>query len=216
MTAAPVEWSGKRLLDLIAASCISIVLSPIAALVALWVRVDAGKPVLFKQERVGYAGQPFIMYKFRTMVANAVEVGLTEGVSEDPFGVIRNDPRFTKSGRFLRRTSLDELPQLFNVIRGDMSLIGPRPDIPQQVAFYSSADSLRLAARPGITGLAQVLGRDQVDWPTRISIDKDYIARMSFRLDMWVLLATVKEIFRSDADPLLDDQNARARRSPDC
>lgn len=209
---APSAWRGKRAFDLVVASLIAVLTAPVAGLIALWVRLDAGKPVLFTQERVGFAGRPFTLLKFRTMVNDAVEAGVSSGVTDDPYGVVENDPRFTTSGAFLRRTSLDELPQLVNVIRGDMSLIGPRPDIPEQTAFYSSSDVERLAARPGITGLAQVLGRDQIDWPTRIAIDKDYIRRMSLQLDLWVLVATVKEIFRDTPEPLADDGNARARQ----
>ena len=211
MTRHTRGWRGKRLFDLVGAAGLATLTAPICVVVACWVRLEAGRPILFVQERIGLDGKPFKLYKFRTMVYDAVGIALASGDSPDPYGVIKDDPRITRSGQFLRRTSLDELPQLINILRGDMSVVGPRPDIPEQVTHYSATDRGRLCARPGLTGYAQVLGRDQIDWPTRITLDREYILRCSFWLDMWVVLETIKEIVREAPEPLSNDGNARLR-----
>ena len=208
----PKTWRGKRTFDTIAALIFSVVSAPVALVTALWVRQDAGRPILFVQTRIGVNGRPFRMYKFRTMVNNAVAVGIAQGISDDPNGVVADDPRITRSGRFLRRTSLDELPQLLNVLKGEMSLVGPRPDIPEQVTNYSETDRERLLVRPGITGLAQVLGRDEIDWPTRVRIDRAYVRRLSPLLDLWIIFRTFKEVFRDEPDPILDEWNIAKMR----
>jgi lipopolysaccharide/colanic/teichoic acid biosynthesis glycosyltransferase len=195
-------------LDRVFAAGLLVLLSPVAAVVAAWVRLDAGAPVLFVQRRVGRGGREFPMLKFRTMVNDAVQVGIALGVSADPHGVVKDDPRITRSGRWLRRTSLDELPQLVNVLVGHMSLVGPRPDIPEQVAHYSEHDRRRLEVRPGITGYSQVHGRDEIDWPQRIEQDIHYIDSWSLALDARLLLQTVRVLRRADPDPLLDTHNA--------
>ena len=156
---------------MLAASAL-VVFSPVLAADALWILVETGRPILFAHPRVGKDGRVFRMYKFRTMVQNAVELNRQLGITDDPYGFVPDDPRITRSGRFLRRTSLDELPQLFNVVRGEMSLVGPRADIVEQVANYSEADKRRLAVKPGITGWAQVNGRDSIPWPKRFELDR--------------------------------------------
>jgi lipopolysaccharide/colanic/teichoic acid biosynthesis glycosyltransferase len=154
------------------------------------------------------------MIKFRTMINNSFEYGQTMKLTEDPFGLIEGDPRVSRLGGFLRRTGLDELPQLLNVLRGDMSLIGPRPDIPEQVINYSQLDKERLLVRPGITGLAQVVGRDQISWPAKIELDREYIRRMSWKLEIWIGMRTLCEPFRHRGGPLFDEWNvAKARRA---
>jgi lipopolysaccharide/colanic/teichoic acid biosynthesis glycosyltransferase len=176
------------------------------------VLVDAGWPVLFVQRRVGKGGREFPMLKFRSMVNDAVRVGQELGVSDDPHGVVKDDPRITRSGRFLRRTSLDELPQLLNVLAGRMSLVGPRPDIPEQVAGYSEHDRRRLEVLPGITGYSQVHGRDEIGWPERIAQDIHYIDNWSLWLDCKLVLQTFGQFGRDEPDPVLDEHNIERAR----
>jgi lipopolysaccharide/colanic/teichoic acid biosynthesis glycosyltransferase len=142
----------KWIVDRVLAAIGLLVLAPVFAAIWVWVRRDAGKPVFITQLRAGKDGVPFRLLKVRSMVPNAVEVGQELGITDDPFGVVPEDPRITKSGRVLRRTGLDELPQLVNILRGDMSVVGPRPDLVEQVANYTEADRRRLAVRPGLTG----------------------------------------------------------------
>ena len=206
----------KRVADRALAAAGLVVLSPVLAGLSLWVLLESGRPVLFHQPRAGKDGRPFRMLKFRTMVPNAVELGRELGLSEDPFGVVPNDPRITKSGRFLRRTSLDELPQLWNVLRGDMSLVGPRPDLLEQVANYAPEDRRRLAVLPGITGWAQVQGRDEIPWEERFRFDAWYVENWSLGLDARILLRTFSQLGRPDPEPVEDRLNierAQARET---
>jgi lipopolysaccharide/colanic/teichoic acid biosynthesis glycosyltransferase len=199
-----VKWAADRLL----AAVLTVALSPVMGGIALWIRVDGGSPVLFVQRRVGRDGREFSMLKFRTMVGDAERLGLELGICADPHGVVKDDPRFTRCGRFLRRTGLDELPQLLNVLVGHMSLVGPRPDLPEQVAFYSPADRRRLEVLPGITGYSQVHGRDRIGWPERIARDIFYIDSWTLTLDAHILLLTLRELVRPEPDPLRDELNA--------
>jgi lipopolysaccharide/colanic/teichoic acid biosynthesis glycosyltransferase len=204
----------KVVSDRILAAAGLVVLSPAFAGIALWIVVESGRPVLFRQARVGKGGRPFTMLKFRTMVPGAVELGRQLHLSEDPFGVIPNDPRVTRSGHFLRRTSLDELPQLLNVLRGEMSIVGPRPDLVEQVANYAPEDRERLAVKPGITGWAQVHGRDEIPWEARFELDRWYVSNWSLSLDARIILATFTQLGRPDPEPVEDRLNierARAR-----
>jgi lipopolysaccharide/colanic/teichoic acid biosynthesis glycosyltransferase len=203
----PVERTIKWCVDRLLAAVLVVLVSPVLAALALLILVDVGRPVLFVQGRVGKGGAAFPMLKFRTMINDAVRVGIELRLTADPHGVVRNDPRITRSGRFLRRTGLDELPQLFNVLAGQMSLVGPRPDIPEQVANYSAHDRRRLEVLPGITGFSQVYGRDEIEWPERITQDIHYIDIWSLRLDATLLLATVRQFFRGEPDPILDAHN---------
>jgi lipopolysaccharide/colanic/teichoic acid biosynthesis glycosyltransferase len=193
-----------------------VALSPVYAGISLWILAESGRPVLFSQPRAGKGGRPFSMLKFRTMVQEAVRVGREMGLSDDPFGVVPDDPRITRSGRFLRRTSLDELPQLWNVVRGDMSLVGPRPDLLEQVANYAPSDRRRLAVKPGITGWAQIHGRDEIPWEQRFELDAWYVDNWSLSLDARILLATFTQLGRPDPQPVEDTLNierARAARN---
>jgi lipopolysaccharide/colanic/teichoic acid biosynthesis glycosyltransferase len=177
----------KRLLDIIGAGTGLIVLAPALALIAVAVRMGGGGPVLYRSARVGIGGRPFQMLKFRTMIDNAPDLRNADGstyAGED-------DPRITTLGRWLRRTSLDEVPLLWNVLAGEMSLVGPRPDLPDQLRFYSDRDRERLAVRPGITGLAQVTGRNALTWEQRRALDVKYVRSMSFTQDVRLLLRTV-------------------------
>ena len=204
----------KRVLDRVVAAVLLVLLAPLFLISAAWILLDGGRPVFLAQDRVGKNGRPFRMLKFRTMVQNAIEVGQKLRLSEDPYAVVENDPRITRPGRFLRRTSLDELPQLWNVLWGEMSLVGPRPDLAGQVANYTEHDRRRLAVVPGITGLAQVNGREEIPWPERIEQDLWYIDHWSLGLDAKILLRTFTQIGREDEHPLEDTMNierARAR-----
>jgi lipopolysaccharide/colanic/teichoic acid biosynthesis glycosyltransferase len=204
----------KRVFDRVAAVVLLVVFAPLMAILALWILLDDGRPILLAQERVGKEGRRFRMLKFRTMVPNAIELGQKLKLTEDLYGVVPNDPRITRAGHFLRRTGLDELPQLWNVLCGQMSLVGPRPDVVEQVANYSDHDRGRLAVEPGITGLAQINGREEIPWPERIEQDLWYIENWSLGLDAKILVRTVTQFRRTDERPVEDTMNierARAR-----
>ncbi|MCW2926425.1 MAG: putative undecaprenyl-phosphate glycosyl-phosphate transferase [Thermoleophilia bacterium] len=203
----PLARAIKWVVDRVAAAVALVLLSPVLLALAVWVLVDSGRPVLFIQRRTGKGGREFPMLKFRSMVNDAVRVGQELGVTDDPHGVVKDDPRITPSGRFLRRSSLDELPQLFNVLVGQMSLVGPRPDIPEQVVHYSEHDRRRLEVLPGITGYSQVHGRDEIEWPERIRQDIHYIDHWSLLLDAKLVLQTFGQFGRDEPDPVLDVHN---------
>jgi lipopolysaccharide/colanic/teichoic acid biosynthesis glycosyltransferase len=206
----------KEVGDRVLAAVGLVVLSPVYAGIAAWIAAESGWPVLFRQARAGRGGRPFSMLKFRTMVPDAVQVGRALAISDDPFGVIPDDPRITRSGRFLRRTSLDELPQLLNVLRGEMSLVGPRPDLLEQVANYTDGDRRRLAVKPGITGCAQIHGRDEIPWDERFELDAWYVDNWSLALDARIVLATFTQLGRPDPEPVEDTLNIeRARAAGD-
>jgi len=171
-------------LDTLISAIVLLILSPVMLVVAILIRLEGGGPVIYRQERVGREGRPFEMLKFRTMVPGSDPVGVGTVVG-------RNDARVTRVGRWLRRTSLDELPNLVNVIQGDMALVGPRPTISAQVADYTTRQHGRHAVRPGITGWAQVQGRAGIPWEERIELDLEYIERRSLRLDIGILWRTV-------------------------
>lgn len=155
--------------------------------IAAWIRRDSPGSPIFRHERIGYGGTPFTLFKFRTMRPGSEHTGTGHRVGA-------SDRRVTRAGRVLRATSLDELPQLWNVIRGDMSIVGPRPTVAWQVSRYSPYERRRLLARPGITGLAQVRGRNSIPWSQRIEIDIEYVERWSVRLDLEILAHTARVI----------------------
>jgi len=182
----------KRLFDLGVAGLASVVASPFLLLIALWIRLRDGSPVLFRQTRVGLHGRQFQVLKFRTMVRDAeARYGEVVGMSDARAFKVTNDPRITPLGRFLRRTSLDELPQLWNVLKGEMSLVGPRPAPPREVAGYDMWHRRRLSMKPGITGLWQVSARRSDDFDGRAELDLSYIDRWSLWLDIKILARTV-------------------------
>ena len=199
----------RKLWDLanrVLAAVVLILLSPVLLVVAAWIRIADGKGVLFVQERAGKDGVPFRMYKFRSMVHDSVKMAEEIGLS-DPFGLLENDPRITRCGRFLRRTSLDELPQLLNVLTGTMNLVGPRPDVLPQVANYTAEDRRRLEVRPGITGWAQVNGREDIDWAQRFVLDRWYVDHRSPALDLRILWRTVFSLQRGEPPVHVDELN---------
>ena len=171
----------KRIFDLIVASLGLMILSPIILLTAILVRIFLGTPVLFRQTRPGYKGKPFTVYKFRTMTD-----------ARDANGNLLSDEiRLTHFGKFLRSLSLDELPELFNILRGKMSLVGPRPLLMQYLPLYSPEQMRRHDVHPGVTGWAQVNGRNAIDWPTRFALDVWYVDHWSFGLDLKILFMTL-------------------------
>ncbi len=205
----------KAVLDPLAAGVLLVLLSPVLAVVALWTLLDAGRPVLFVSARAGRGGKPFGMLKLRTMIPDAVEEGKRLGLTPDPYGLVPGDPRITRSGRFLRRTGLDEIPQLLNVLRGEMSLVGPRPDLVEQAKHYSEEDARRLAVRPGITGWSQIHGREDQTWPERFAYDAWYLEHWSLSLDLRILLRTVGQLFRPEPVPVVDALNVERSRRED-
>jgi len=170
----------KRTLDIVLAGVLLVILAVPLAAIALLVLLDSGRPVLFVQERAGLNGRPFKIYKFRAMVQNAEKIGLGVFTEE-------NDPRITRVGRWLRKWSLDELPQLFNILKGDMSFVGPRPTLMYQVEKYDERQRKRLLVKPGVTGWAQVNGRNSLTWPERIELDVWYVEHWSLWLDLYIL-----------------------------
>jgi exopolysaccharide biosynthesis polyprenyl glycosylphosphotransferase len=187
----------KRAVDVAGSLAALLVLSPLLLAVALLVRLDRG-PVFFAQKRIGRFGREFRMYKFRSMRPDA-EQRLAEllAANQHQTGVtfkIKNDPRITPIGRWLRRFSLDELPQFFNVLIGDMSLVGPRPPVPREVALYALADRRRLVVKPGITCIWQVSGRSEIDFPGQVRLDVSYIENQSLFQDLRILLRTPRAV----------------------
>lgn len=181
---------GKRTIDVVLSLALLIILSPLFLLVALMIVLDSRGGVFYRQPRAGLGGRPFLLYKFRTMVPGAEKMGAGYYFSGP------DDPRITRVGRFLRRTSLDELPQLINVLKGDMSLVGPRPMLLYQVEKLSPGQKKRLSVRPGITGWAQINGRAELSWSKRIEYDLWYIDNYSLCLDLKILLRTPLVVIR--------------------
>ena len=175
----------KRLLDIIISLCALIILSPILLITALLVRVKLGSPVIFHQERPGYNEKIFKLCKFRSMTEEKDENG----------NLLPDAVRLTKFGRMLRATSLDELPELFNILKGDMSLIGPRPLLVSYLPYYTEEERLRHTVRPGLTGLAQVSGRNLLEWDKRFAKDVEYVRNLSFKMDMKIFFLTIKKVF---------------------
>jgi len=179
----------NRAADLAIAGGTLLVASPLLALAAIAVKLEDGGPVLYRQTRVGKDGTDFELLKLRTMVVGAETMGA--GLAVD-----RGDPRITRSGRLLRKLSLDELPQLWNVVRGEMSVIGPRPTLRYQVEQYDERQRRRLDVKPGITGWAQINGRAALPWADRIALDVWYVEHRSPRLDLRILARTPRALFR--------------------
>jgi lipopolysaccharide/colanic/teichoic acid biosynthesis glycosyltransferase len=175
----------SRALDLILAGALLLLAAPFLAAVAIAIRIESRGPAFYRQRRVGKDGRPFELWKLRTMVPGAEQMGA--GIY-----VLEGDPRITRAGRLLRRLSLDELPNLLNVLRGDMALVGPRPTIQEQVDRYTERQRRRLEVKPGITGWAQVNGRTSLPWPERIELDIWYVEHRSLRLDLRILARTVR------------------------
>jgi len=191
----------KRVMDVAVSAILLLLFSPLLLGVALWILLDDGRPVFFRQRRAGKEGAPFTMVKFRTMVTDA-EQRLPELVDisnlDQPAFKIPDDPRVTRSGRWLRRTSIDELPQLWNVLRGDMSLVGPRPEEESVVALYDERQRGRLAIKPGLTGPMQVYGRSDLTFEERLAMERDYLDNLSIVTDLAILMRTPGAIVRGE------------------
>jgi exopolysaccharide biosynthesis polyprenyl glycosylphosphotransferase len=198
-TSPQMNWQivTKRIFDFSVSLVLLFLLLPCMAVIAVIIKVSSQGPAIFKQKRMGYNGRVFNCYKFRTMICNAEELkdNLCElNEMEGPVFKIRNDPRVTKIGKFLRKTSIDELPQLVNVIKGDMSLVGPRPPIPEEVCKYQLSDRRRLSIKPGITCTWQVSGRNSVSFEEWMKLDQKYIDEWSLLLDLRILLKTIPAV----------------------
>jgi undecaprenyl phosphate N,N'-diacetylbacillosamine 1-phosphate transferase len=177
----------KRFIDIFSLPVI-VILSPVFAIVAIAIKLSSKGPAIFRQERAGKGGKPFVFYKFRTMKLNV-----------DPFGPspkTGDDPRLTGVGKFLREHSLDELPQLFNVLKGDMSIVGPRPLYVSQMAEWDERQKKRLLVKPGLTGLAQIKGRGELTREEKLELDVKYVETADFLTDIKIILATVALVFR--------------------
>jgi len=178
----------KRLFDLLASALALIVLSPVLALTALLVRIQLGGPILFRQQRPGYKGRPFHIFKFRTMIDRFAPDG----------SLLPDSERLTRFGRVLRSTSLDELPELFNILRGEMSVVGPRPLLMEYLPLYSAEQARRHDMPPGLTGWAQVNGRNALSWQDKFRLDVWYVDHWSFWLDLKIIFLTLVKVFKRE------------------
>lgn len=187
----------KRLLDVLVSALMLVLLTPLFLITALAIKIDNPGPLFFKQTRVGKWGRLFTMYKFRSMIVGADKMKEELLDQNESGGIIfkmKHDPRITRTGRVIRKISLDELPQLWNVLKGDMSLVGPRPPVPKEVADYEYTDRRRLDAIPGITCIWQVSGRSEIDFKGQVGLDVQYIENQSFRGDLKLLLKTIPAV----------------------
>lgn len=178
----------KRLFDFIVALSLLIALMPVIIVVAVLIRFKLGSPILFSQDRPGLNGKIFKIYKFRSMTSECNKNGV----------LLSDVERLTRFGKLLRSTSLDELPGLWNVLNGDMSLVGPRPLLPEYIPFYTEEEMQRHNVKPGITGLAQISGRNAITWEQKFALDLEYINKKSLFFDMKILLLTVRKVFKRD------------------
>ncbi|RNC63058.1 MAG: putative sugar transferase EpsL [Candidatus Dichloromethanomonas elyunquensis] len=194
-----IVLAAKRVLDLLVAIPLLIIISPLWLFIVIWIKTDSPGPAIFRQKRAGIGGELFTIYKFRTMVPNAdavmkAKIGqLKQEGKFDPESFVfqeKDDPRITRSGRFLRKTSLDELPQLLNIINGTMSLVGPRPEVPEIVEQYTPEQRKRLDMPPGVTGLAQINGRSELTLAETLRYDVQYVTDWTFRADIKILWKT--------------------------
>lgn len=188
----------KRIVDIIGALSGIVLMAPIMLIVAICIKLESKGPVVFSQERVGEKGKLFKMYKFRSMVINAE--GLLDKLQEKnemtgPMFKIKEDPRITKTGKFIRKTSIDELPQLFNVLKGDMSLVGPRPSLPKEVMEFTKRQKLRLVAKPGLTCYWQVSGRNTIGFEEWMELDIKYIEERNTLTDIKLIFKTFGVLF---------------------
>ena len=188
----------KRIIDVIGALCGILLISPVMIVVGIWIKLDSKGPVFFAQNRVGQDGKRFFMYKFRSMCPDAE--GLLKKLEDDnemsgPMFKMKEDPRITKIGKFIRKTSIDELPQLINILKGEMSLVGPRPSLPKEVAQFTSFQKQRLVAKPGLTCYWQVRGRSDVSFEEWMEMDVEYLMERNTLVDIVLIFQTVGVLF---------------------
>lgn len=191
----------KRIFDFILSLVALVLLSPFMLIIAVAIKLDSKGPVIFKQERVGQNGKIFTFYKFRSMVTNAEEIKAdlwNENEQGEIIFKIQNDPRMTKVGKFLRKTSLDELPQLINILKSEMSICGPRPPLPDEVKKYNSYQKKRLAVKGGLTCYWQISGRSNLSFDEWVELDLKYIKEMSILTDIKIILKTVVAVFKQE------------------
>jgi len=179
----------KRMMDFILSLVAIVVLSPVLLVVAILVKIKLGSPVIFKQQRPGKDEKIFCLYKFRTMTDERDENG----------ELLSDEVRLTKFGKILRSTSLDELPELFNILKGDMSIVGPRPLLISYLPFYTEREKSRHSVKPGLSGLAQVSGRNFIDWDHRLEKDVEYVENIKFSLDVKIIIKTVCQVFKHES-----------------
>ncbi|MDQ8203433.1 sugar transferase [Pelagicoccus sp. SDUM812003] len=189
----------KRVIDIVASGCALLLLSPVYAATALLIKLEDRGPIFFKQERIGYRGQRFYMWKFRSMVVNADKLKdqlleQNEHKGNNVTFKMKRDPRITRIGRFIRKYSVDELPQFWNVFKGEMSIVGPRPCVPREVVMYSVEDRKRLLAKPGLTCFWQVAGRADINFEGQVRLDVEYIRSESVWLDLKLLFLTIPAV----------------------
>ncbi|MFR0503870.1 sugar transferase [Limosilactobacillus reuteri] len=192
----------KRIFDIVAATCGIVLLSPLMIIIAVLIKTEDHGPIFYKQVRVGKNGKTFKMYKFRSMFVNADKMLAKlkeQNDVEGPMFKMKDDPRITKIGHFIRKHSLDELPQFFNVIKGDMSLVGPRPPLPSEVTEYNDYDKQRLYVTPGCTGLWQATERNGVGFNEMVKLDLEYIQRASLSYDFWIIWKTILIVFKPNS-----------------
>lgn len=208
---SPRGYPGKRLLDVVGAGLALVLLAPVLAGLALAIWLSMGRPVFFRQERPGFQGRPFRILKFRTM----------RDVRDARGNLLPDGQRLTRLGAWLRRTSLDELPELWNVLRGDMSLVGPRPLLMRYLPYFRPRERLRFEVRPGITGLAQVSGRNCLGWDQRLELDARYVENLTLGQDLRILGRTILAVLRREGaspdvdrvESWLDEERAAERQS---
>jgi exopolysaccharide biosynthesis polyprenyl glycosylphosphotransferase len=197
-----VKRFAKRTFDLFGAGALTILLAPVFVVTAVLIKLSSAGPVFYGQERIGLRGEPFTMLKFRSMVTDAdaqlAALLAAQGTDGTPLFKVQNDPRVTSVGRALRRYSIDELPQLLNVLKGDMSLVGPRPQRDGEVRLYDSRAGRRLVVKPGMSGLWQVSGRSNLSWEDSIRLDLYYVENWSITNDLVILLRTARAVFGHD------------------
>ncbi|MCU9816205.1 sugar transferase [Paraclostridium sp. AKS73] len=184
----------KNVLDKVFGLILLILLAPILLIIAFAIKLDSRGPIIFKQKRLGKNGNIFEIYKFRTMYVNAPDIRNEDGSTFNS----DNDPRVTRVGNVLRKTSLDELTQIFNILKGEMSFIGPRPDLPDHYELYTDFDKRKLLVKPGVTGYAQCNGRNNIEWKNRIEMDIFYIENYSILLDVRILIKTALSVLKSE------------------
>ena len=198
----------KRLLDIVIGVIALVPVCLVILIFGIAIKLEDGGPVFYNAPRVGKDGRDFIMYKLRSMRVNAPDLVMEDGSTYNG----ADDPRMTKVGALLRKTSLDELPQFLNVLKGDMSVIGPRPDLRRETELYAGEEGLKLTVKPGITGYAAVMGRNSLPWHDRLALDVYYVKHISFALDAKVFFRTFATVFKQEGIYVEGDDNAESAK----